>query len=456
MIKIRYVRIISNANLNNCYYLEDRNWDDFGFKTTFNLYYRNNNSNKLIGQVKILNKKSNITKNNLSINDIILDKNFISLGQNREYYEKINELNDNEKNNILNLLRDYSICSKDEISEFKKLEGFNSSLLREWEANLILENINKIKYKENLNSTYTYKTRLENALDDHIIKFSFDINENLSFRNFIIVGKNGVGKTSILKNLIKDIKLNNKSNFSNGIPNYDKVLLFYYGEDLEYDIEENEIFKKINLKDTTNTSEEDDIKEIEKEGKKEYLLKALNELLDININDLYIDIKGLSSGQLTMYKLLIKFLLYVKEKQTLIIIDEPETHLHPNIIGRFMIYFRRILEDFKIHSIMSTHSPIILQQTFSKNIRIIEREDNIPIVKMLDFECFGENLSQITQEVFNLLDFESDYKQLIKELKRKNISKDKLLSIVGKNISTNIKTYITSIYNNSGDEGWYD
>ena len=97
------------------------------------------------------------------------------------------------------------------------------------------------------------------------------------------------------------------------------------------------------------------------------------------------------------------------DKESIILFDEPELHLHPNAIANVMRMFNKILEEFNSYAIIATHSPIILQEIPSNNIIVLERIDNQPFVRRPEIECFGENISLITRDIFDVTSKESYY-----------------------------------------------
>jgi len=60
------------------------------------------------------------------------------------------------------------------------------------------------------------------------------------------------------------------------------------------------------------------------------------------------------------------------EENSLILFDEPETHLHPNMIFKLLKVMYSLLDDNNSYLIIETHSPIVLQQIPSKNVQIID------------------------------------------------------------------------------------
>ncbi|ATL92753.1 hypothetical protein CK911_08040 [Aeromonas sp. CU5] len=101
------------------------------------------------------------------------------------------------------------------------------------------------------------------------------------------------------------------------------------------------------------------------------------------------------------------------EKRSLILLDEPETHLHPPLLATFMTAIRITLDEFDSFCIVATHSPIVVQETLSQHVHIMKRYGNKIDFFSPDIETYGENLSIITNLVFSL---SGDYTEFHKEL----------------------------------------
>ncbi|WP_251516487.1 AAA family ATPase [Oceanobacillus luteolus] len=114
-------------------------------------------------------------------------------------------------------------------------------------------------------------------------------------------------------------------------------------------------------------------------------LKFLS-LFDINnlVTDIWIEqnfnrelfpISTMSSGELS---LLIRFLdLYeYVEDDSIILIDEPETHLHPKWIREYIERIIEIIGKKRCHVIIATHSPLIVSDVTKECIIAFKKEDN--------------------------------------------------------------------------------
>ena len=94
---------------------------------------------------------------------------------------------------------------------------------------------------------------------------------------------------------------------------------------------------------------------------------------------------------------------------------------------------------------MATHSPLIIQEIPSRYIQIMSRLDNTLYVNRPSIECFGENISNITNEVFDVHDNESNYKTVIKKLSQQ-YSFEEILELFNDDLSINAMVYLKACY----------
>ena len=107
----------------------------------------------------------------------------------------------------------------------------------------------------------------------------------------------------------------------------------------------------------------------------------------------------------TGYKYFVHSLAYIMNyiiEGTLILFDEPENHIHPPLLSFLMATFREILSANKSVMLVSTHSPIVLQELFSHNVLKVKRIDNQLVVSKPLIETYGATFGEITEEVFGL------------------------------------------------------
>lgn len=124
---------------------------------------------------------------------------------------------------------------------------------------------------------------------------------------------------------------------------------------------------------------------------------------------------NMSAGQralITLYAALFSNL----DRRALVLIDEPENHLHPSLIARFVRTFNAILDQRRAYAIVATHSPVVVQETPSRFVTILERVENKTTTKQPEFETFGESIDNITQNLFDTDFRSSHWKHVLKEL----------------------------------------
>lgn len=125
--------------------------------------------------------------------------------------------------------------------------------------------------------------------------------------------------------------------------------------------------------------------------------------------------KKLSSGH-TAVLIIVTRLIDILSERTIVLLDEPETHLHPPLISNLIKVISKILKKRNSLAIVSTHSPVILQEVPSSNVHIIERNEDIIYASKPSIETFGENVGRLTAEVFRLELLNSGYYATLKEI----------------------------------------
>lgn len=115
-----------------------------------------------------------------------------------------------------------------------------------------------------------------------------------------------------------------------------------------------------------------------------------------NNNQIY-----LSSGQQTFADFIINLLSLIKAN-SLILIDEPENTLHPNLEVDFMRILQEILGDFESFAIIATHSAIITREIPEKSVHVIKfDESRQPLITHPLIKTFGADIGSITNYVFD-------------------------------------------------------
>lgn len=123
-----------------------------------------------------------------------------------------------------------------------------------------------------------------------------------------------------------------------------------------------------------------------------------NKLYYFNKNEL---IPSLSSGQETFVNLIINILALIKPN-SLILIDEPENTLHPNLEVDFIKILQDILIDFDSFAIIATHSSTIVREVPESFVHVIKFDGTgQPLIDSPSIKTFGADIGTITNYVFD-------------------------------------------------------
>lgn len=107
----------------------------------------------------------------------------------------------------------------------------------------------------------------------------------------------------------------------------------------------------------------------------------------------------LSSGQLTFLKFALLSCLYI-ENGTFVLMDEPETHMHPNMIVDFIGLLDFLLEKTGSQAIIATHSAYFVREVPTTQVLVLSNSDNKLVVDKPRLPTFGATVDSISQFVF--------------------------------------------------------
>ncbi|MNS61090.1 hypothetical protein D3C72_941070 [compost metagenome] len=67
-------------------------------------------------------------------------------------------------------------------------------------------------------------------------------------------------------------------------------------------------------------------------------------------------------------------------------------------------------------AVVATHSPLVVQETPARHVRIVERESGVTSIRSPELETFGEDIGEISREVFRLKAPVGDYPDVLASL----------------------------------------
>lgn len=453
-------------NSRDTMYLIYDNWDDYGLKTSFGMYYVDKNGyNHNIGPVKIgvVDMEESRIFDQLPRNFSSLPDNFFSLGQDDDYYSNIAQLGDTCRETILTALRDVAY-NLNLFERFKSERVFGTSLLRSVSDFSIQHQFNRMAHGgarlTEYNFSYSFPTEFAaDNIGKAEMDFSVSPDSNPPTNIHVMIGRNGTGKTSLIKNMIYSICSNDASRGSfyytkqtHSRAEFANVLCVAFSpfdDFTELEIIDSSIpYTYIGLKKNSNDllqSIEDQFIEsfigcISNARKRSLWLKAVQELTSdptfdsINIKALVDNIpihvgdatfssvkenarsvfSQLSSGHKVVL-LIVTCCVDKIEEKSIIFMDEPENHLHPPLLSALIRALSDLLIDRNGVAIISTHSPVVLQEVPSSCVWALRRYGNHVIAERLAVKTFGSSISQLTNEVFGLEVTNSGFHKLLAE-----------------------------------------
>lgn len=445
-------------------FLERNGWDDFGFKTQFELYYRDADGTiHYVGAVKI----GSFDLGRAGQPDVPdgfdqLDGRFFSLGQDDSYYAQMNALGDQVRNEVLAALNDVAV-SPDLFARALREPVTGKSLLRNVSRATVRNQFNRLALGGARLSAYGFSYTFPNPRDKDdqghppSLLFSVAPESQPPTNVHVIIGRNGVGKSRLL-NRIANVLIRPDST-SDGSINFDTgtdlpaaqasqqfaslvSVAFSAFDDFEpvrssQDRSRGLGYTYIGLKKKGGGSAEDasgmkDPRALAVEfgnsvriclqgarlARWQRALRMLEsdpifaemevaslaveavdeEVLKARARDLFRD---LSSGH-KIVLLTVTRLVESVEERTLVLLDEPESHLHPPLLSAFVRALSDLLVNRNGVAIIATHSPVVLQEVPRSCVSRLRRVGDSVTVESPAIETFGENVGTLTSEVFGL------------------------------------------------------
>lgn len=136
---------------------------------------------------------------------------------------------------------------------------------------------------------------------------------------------------------------------------------------------------------------------------------------NIDIEDIVDIFKEMSSGHKSVLRAITRMINCVSVN-SLILIDEPENHLHPPLLSAFIHALAYLLKSQNSVALVSTHSPVVLQEVPKKCVYKINRDEYTLTATHPKIETLGENVGILTHEVFELEVTNTGFYSLLEKL----------------------------------------
>lgn len=454
-------------------YLVIDNWDDYGYVTLFRLHVRTGGNNVVdVGNVRIghvdmeTDHGFRATKSRLPNEFVQLPDTYFSVGVDDTYYENLKELSQPDHEEILKALRDVAFDRRIRNS-ISHMQVFDVSLLRDIEnKDAQLDRFEAIAHGRARVVSYHWRFS-PRTLGSSQVDLDFRVTpySQPSSNIHALIGRNGAGKSTILRELAQqfigtgfDQRLSGPHALEYSLtPTNVVVISFSPFDGLIFNQHAYRSpyhpFTHIGLHaqpvgDSATTrlkTDQEFLKEFvasmqnclvgtRKElweraittlqysgsGFLESKQEQLDELLETRnperIEQLSEDLMtGLSSGH-KIALLTVTHLTAAVTEKTLVLYDEPETHLHPPLLSALVRCISELLTDRNGMAVLATHSPVVLQEIPKDCTYALRRYGTEVRAERPRLETYGENLGELTREVFRLEVAETGYYRALAEM----------------------------------------
>ncbi|WP_345947707.1 AAA family ATPase [Mucilaginibacter sp. PAMB04274] len=465
-----------------------KNWNDFSVVSGFTLsFYDISNYKVQIGYVKIVFREELKTWIHMEDQFFSLSEDFCSLSGHDDYYFNLkNQFGDHGMISVLYALQDAAYFA-DICDRFENNSGFTHSLIRENAAERMLRELRPKLQGLDLSEAHSFSYRFQPAYSESPVKVDFNFNDAdpLPNRIFAVIGKNGTGKTQLMTKLPVSLARGDANEFYNKLPSFTRIIAVSYSVFDTFKVPKKDAafnYVFCGLKDEegdmrssrglvlsfhNNWKKIDDMRRtrrwrevlknfIDPEIVNTFVIRSEQPSKDFEVSlDGFHSIRNkLSSGQSILLYIITQIVANIRV-DSLILYDEPETHLHPNAIVELMNTIYELVNEFESYCLIATHSPLVIRELFSKNVFILNRDGNTPSVRRIGIESFGENLGVLSDEVFGDRGMPKQYKKIIEELIRKGNSFDQIVSMLEFDevpLSLNARIYISNLLRRNNEE----
>ena len=440
------------------------NWDDYSFKTSFEVFTFDSSGQKLaLGTLKIgySDQPNGWTRDAIPQQFEALPPGWFSLGQDVEYYQNIREkLSSEDRDFVLKGLGD--VVADDALFvTAEEQDVFRSSLMRSVSLSTIHGQYRRVL--SGLVVLTEFKFTYRDPGDERTASIDIDFHVKPVSKPptnvHVLIGRNGVGKTTLLNNMVSAI-ISQQGNeqqrggfhedvtwqgwkhlpqnyfssvvsvsfsaFDPFVPPKDRpdrsrgVAYFYIGmknarsgpggsteQPPKTDIDLANDFIESLRSCLSQSAKRDRWRAAIERLESDINFEAMNlrQLLDLDlaaaIKKATLLIGRMSSGHSIVLLTITKLVDTVEEK-TLVLMDEPESHLHPPLLSAFTRALSDLLHNRNGVAIIATHSPVVVQEVPQSCVWKLTRLRTEGRSDRPERETFGENVGVLTREIFGL------------------------------------------------------
>jgi len=483
------------------------NWDDwFKYNTLYTLYVVDAEGERhSIGGAKIGQFAMEFGPRRAAVPETFdeLDERFFSLGQDDSYYENLNALGPELRDIVLRGLRDMALDQelfKRALPE--KVTGM--SLLRTVTPATVQGQFRRLARGEARLSryefSYTAPKPTRSRAEPVTLSFTVEPESHPPTNIHVLIGRNGVGKTHLLQHMARALvedgadattvgaftgepedvldgdpfanlvsvtfsafdpfePLPTRQNKSEG-PQYAYIGLKRRGTSSD-----GKTFWRPKSTDQLSTEFANSAR-ICRHGARASRWRRALEMLEGDPIFKEAEVAGLADGEMEeeeIYKtqarrlfdrlssghkivvLTITRLVENVEERTLVLIDEPEAHLHPPLLSAFVRALSDLLLNRNGVAIIATHSPVVLQEVPRSCAWKIWRSGSKVDAERPEMETFGENIGILTREVFGLEVTHSGFHKMLRDSVGENTDFDDVVRRFGGELGGEAKAIVRAL-----------
>ncbi|MFD9420857.1 AAA family ATPase [Streptomyces goshikiensis] len=172
--------------------------------------------------------------------------------------------------------------------------------------------------------------------------------------------------------------------------------------------------------------------------------ESSEESRESELDELHRGFKELSSGHAIVLLTMTRLIELVAE-QSLVLLDEPESHLHPPLLAGFVRVLSDLLTDRNGVAVIATHSPVVLQEVPSSCVYKLSLSGATCWPRRPRIETYGENVGVLTHEVFGLEVMESGFYSEIHTAVAELDTYEQVLSRFGNKLGSEAKGLVRAL-----------
>ena len=120
------------------------------------------------------------------------------------------------------------------------------------------------------------------------------------------------------------------------------------------------------------------------------------------------DARALSSGEYAMLRFAVQAVASI-EQGSLLLLDEPESHLHPRYITQLMVLLDELLEATRSIAIIATHSSYVVREVPRSQVFVLRVDEREGRTERPRLQTLGASVDAISQFVFGDLSIDPRY-----------------------------------------------